>query len=153
MSAAAGAAAAPGPPIAVQAAGQVPNPDPPAFSPAQIELAQQLRENSTAWLQEQAQHGLSKNERHGALEMAYSILLTEDMGPKDALEAAVDQILKRRQLTDQMGVHLCPSSPSTSRITQPAKKRKRARSPGRKKGKKRSSKAKKKKGKTTAKGK
>ncbi|CAD6924319.1 unnamed protein product [Tilletia laevis] len=117
---------------------------PPAFTPAQVELAQQLRENATAWLQEQAEHELTKNERHGALEMAYSILLTEDMGPKDALEAAVDQILTRRRLTEQMGVNLCPSSPATSRIGQPIKKGKRKRTANGKKEKKHSRKAKKK---------
>ncbi|KAE8228336.1 hypothetical protein CF326_g6736 [Tilletia indica] len=106
--------------------GEVPQapPDPPPFTPAQIELAQQLRENSSAWLQEQAQHQLSKSERHGALEMAYSILFTEGMVPKDAFESAVDQILTRRRLTEQMGVNLCPSSPPSSRRTPPPKKSK-----------------------------
>ncbi|KAE8218470.1 hypothetical protein CF326_g9155 [Tilletia indica] len=110
-----------------------PEAEPAAFTPAQVELAQQLRENSTAWLQEHEQHALSKNERHGTLEMAYSILLSEGMGPKAALDSAVEQILTRRRLTEQMGVQLCPSSPPSCRVTTPVKKRKRKDDPKQKK--------------------
>ncbi|KAE8239716.1 hypothetical protein A4X13_0g8104 [Tilletia indica] len=110
-----------------------PEAEPAVFTPAQVELAQQLRENSTAWLQEHEQHALSKNERHGTLEMAYSILLSEGMGPKAALDSAVEQILTRRRLTEQMGVQLCPSSPPSCRVTTPVKKRKRKDDPKQKK--------------------
>ncbi|KAE8240355.1 hypothetical protein A4X13_0g7842 [Tilletia indica] len=102
-------------------------PEQPEFTPAQVELAQQLRENSTAWILEQEQHQLTRSERHGALDMAYSILLTENMGPKDALEEAIGEVLKRRRLTELMGINLCPSSPASSQHNQPEQQKKRKR--------------------------